>query len=310
MTAHRKNPILVTGIHRSGSTWVGKMIAQSPAVGYIQEPFNIGRHPGICRAPFKYWFQYVTEENESEFRQPLADCLRFKYQLRAQLASIRGPREIYWLVRDGRDFLSNRIAGRRPLMKDPLALLSAEWLAKTFGMDVVVVVRHPAAFVGSLKKARWAHPFAHFLEQPLLARDLLSHYQEDLEKYASEEQDIVSQGILLWNIIHEVILSYRERHADWLFVRHKDLSERPIEEYGKIFQALGLHFPPSIQERILKFSGAGNPTEQTSIDSIRRDSRQSWWNWKSRLSEAEIERIKVRTKRVWTEFYSEEDWGP
>ena len=31
-------PILVTGSHRSGSTWVGKMLATSPSVNYIHEP--------------------------------------------------------------------------------------------------------------------------------------------------------------------------------------------------------------------------------------------------------------------------------
>ena len=35
-----RRPILVTGSHRSGTTWVGKTIALSPSVTYIGEPFN------------------------------------------------------------------------------------------------------------------------------------------------------------------------------------------------------------------------------------------------------------------------------
>ena len=40
MSSRRARPILVTGSHRSGSTWVGKMIASHPRVAYVEEPFN------------------------------------------------------------------------------------------------------------------------------------------------------------------------------------------------------------------------------------------------------------------------------
>ena len=39
MVDHR--PILVTGSHLSGTTWVGRMIAVSPCVAYLHEPFNL-----------------------------------------------------------------------------------------------------------------------------------------------------------------------------------------------------------------------------------------------------------------------------
>ena len=42
-------PILVTGSHRSGSTWLGQMIGASDAVGYIHEPFNIDRGRVLSR---------------------------------------------------------------------------------------------------------------------------------------------------------------------------------------------------------------------------------------------------------------------
>ena len=62
-----KRPILVTGSHLSGTTWVGKMISQSPSVGYIHEPFSPHCEPGLCGAKFGYWFPYVSDENGSIF---------------------------------------------------------------------------------------------------------------------------------------------------------------------------------------------------------------------------------------------------
>ena len=49
-----KKPLLLTGSHRSGSTWVGIIMAASPSVGYIHEPLNLNHHPGICGAEFEY----------------------------------------------------------------------------------------------------------------------------------------------------------------------------------------------------------------------------------------------------------------
>jgi hypothetical protein len=73
-----KKAILVTGSHRSGSTWVGKMIAQSPSVVYIHEPFNleIGPCVGICSAKFNYWFTYISPENESQVYRAIANTIK------------------------------------------------------------------------------------------------------------------------------------------------------------------------------------------------------------------------------------------
>ncbi len=64
-----RKPILITGSHRSGSTWVGKIIAEAPSVIYIHEPFNVDFPPGagVCNVKFEYWFTHITRENETGF---------------------------------------------------------------------------------------------------------------------------------------------------------------------------------------------------------------------------------------------------
>ena len=44
-------PILVTGAHRSGTTWVGRMLCASGEAHYVSEPFNVGK---ICFKSVKY----------------------------------------------------------------------------------------------------------------------------------------------------------------------------------------------------------------------------------------------------------------
>ena len=51
--------VLITGAHRSGTTWTAKVLSADTRVHYIAEPFNIGfNHPG---SPVNYWFQYLDE---------------------------------------------------------------------------------------------------------------------------------------------------------------------------------------------------------------------------------------------------------
>src|SRR5439155_664004 len=78
--------------------------------------------------------------------------LRFRYNLGGQLAHLRDVEDVRRLAVDGAHFLGSRLRAARPLLKDPIAAFSASWLARTFGMATVVVVRHPGAFASSLKR--------------------------------------------------------------------------------------------------------------------------------------------------------------
>ena len=249
MTSSSDNPILVTGSHRSGSTWVGRMLALDPRVGYIMEPFNLLHRPGICRAHFKHWFQHVSADDEEDYASAIEDCLNFRYSVAAELVSIRTARDMGRMVRDFWIFANHRLHGRRALMKDPIALFSAGWLSHRFDMDVVVLVRHPAAFAGSLKAAHWPHPFQHFLAQEELIERYLTGFRQEIEEQARNPGDIIDQAILLWNVFHSVIYQYQSEYASWHFLRHEDLSRDPVANYRDLYNELGLEFSARIEAR-------------------------------------------------------------
>jgi hypothetical protein len=301
--------ILVTGSHRSGTGWVGQVLAASPRrVGYIWEPFSILHRPGTCVARFEHWFPYVCDENEAQVRGPVADMLAWRYAYGAELRAVRSPKDAARMVRDAARFARNRRAGALPLLKDPIAVFSAEWLADRFAARPVLLVRHPAAFAASIKRLDLRHPFGHFLAQPLMMRDWLSSYAAQLERYAAEEQDLVDQAILLWNVIHHAIAAYRTRYPEWTLVRLEDLSRRPLDEFHAIFDRLSLPYDTGVDRLIVATSDASNPVEARTADSIRRDSAAHVWNWKRRLSNEEIERVRTGTATIADRFYGPEDW--
>jgi hypothetical protein len=301
-----KKPILVTGSHRSGSTWAGKMLALSSDIAYIHEPFNINHNPGICKARFENWFPYIFDENENDYLKEIDNCLRFKYNLIAALKAIKSQKDLRRALTNFFQFYIYRHLKKRPLIKDPIAVFSTQWLAKRFDMDVVILIRHPAAFAGSLKKANWPHPFKHFIRQVSLVQNHLSSYKSEIEEFAKKEKDIVDQAILLWNLIHYMILKYRKEHPDWIFIKHEDLSENPKYEFSKLYRRLGIHLTAQIERKINNYTSANNNHGNTNF--LKRDSKSNIWSWQSRLNDEEKKRIKARTHDIAKQFYTEEDW--
>lgn len=306
-----RKPILITGSHRSGSTWVGKMIAEAPSVFYIHEPFNVSHppKPGVSSAKFKYWFTYVNRENEANFYKRIKNTIELRYDLVNALISIRSKKDIEVLKQQYGEFFKHRLQGSKPLIKDPLALFSSEWLAERFNMDVVVLIRHPAAFVSSIKKKDWTFPFSHFLEQPLLLETHLYPFEAEIREYAANNHDIVDQGILLWRIIHYMIIQYEKKHKDWLFVRHEDLSRNPLQEFQNLFNKLDLEFTEHVREVIKEYSSSTNSNEAVDGEGFfKRNSELNIWNWKDRLTPLEIEKIRNQVEDISSVFYSNRDW--
>ena len=303
-----KRPILITGSHRSGSTWAGKILSSSPKAAYIQEPFNTIIKLGVTGRSFDNWYQYISDENSDGYKYMLEDIINFQYPFRANMGKITSIKEFFEVIGALKLSYYHRRNDHIPIIKDPIAFFSAEWLSSTFNMDVLVLIRHPAAFCSSLKIKNWKFDFNNFLNQPLLMEGYLSTFRNEIHEYAKNEADIIDQAILLWNCIHHTIQIYKLRNPSWVFVRHEDLSLNPIDLFRSIFKSFNLDYTDSVKSLIIKSTGAHNPVEQQLGNEFVRDSRENIHNWKSRLSENEISKIKEKTSMISTMFYTDGEW--
>lgn len=292
-------PILVTGAHRSGTTWIGKMLALAPGVGYIHEPFSPATAPGISSAAFDAYFTRITPENEARYLPQLERTLAFRYATRSQLAALRTPRDVVRAARDARAFAAARRRNARPLVKDPIALLSADWLAERFDMEVVVTVRHPAAFAASVLRLGWRHDFDSFAGDERLRR---------FDTESRQAADPLEEAALLWRILYTVVDGYRADHPDWIFVRHEDAARAPLATFEHLYARLGLELTPQARRTIERSSAKENPVVAASRHAIELDSAASAGRWRTQLTPAEVARIRESTQDVWPRFYADEDW--
>ncbi len=301
-------PILVTGAHRSGTTWVGRMLASNPQTAYISEPLNVMHRRGIYRAQVEHWYTYITEENENKYLQPFQELLKFRYHLFAELASLRSRKDFLRMGRDLAIFTNGKLRNQHPLLKDPFAVFSTPWFAKKLNCQVVITVRHPGGFASSLKRLNWPFDFHDLLEQPMLMRDHLEKDRADMEKIQAD--DIVGQSALLWRMIYRAVHSTRQLFPDFKIVRHEDLSLDPVAGYKSLYESLGLTFTDKVRDTILNSSSSENPTElsKKKVHSVKLDSRANLDNWKKRLGADEITRIRKMTEDVSPLFYSDNEW--
>ncbi len=303
-----RKTILVTGSHRSGSTWAGNILAIAPNTRYIHEPFNIDIKDGVIENPFKYWFQYVCEENSDDYEAVLRRIIHYRYQLDNNIARVRTVQDVAKIAINQGLSLLHKIRNNTPIVKDPIAVFSADWLSKIYDMNVLVMIRHPAAFCSSLKIKNWKFDFNHFLSQPLLMDRYLGIFEKEIRYFTKNEKDIIDQAILIWNCIHHTINIYQQGHPEWLFVRHEDLSTEPVDQFQSIYETFNLKFTSKAKLIILKSSGGHNPTEQQPSNEFIRNSKTNIFNWKNRLSQNEIERIREKTHKISSTFYAEHEW--
>ncbi len=304
------SPILVTGAHRSGTTWVGKMLTASGEVTYISEPLNLWHRPGILLAPVEHWYTYICAENEQNYLPALRETLGLRYHAWAEIKSLRSRKDIMRMGRDWSAFMWGNLRKRRPLLKDPFAVFSAPWFAERLDCQVVITVRHPAAFVSSLMRLKWPFDFQDLLTQPLLMRDWLEPFRAEMETLLQTPEDVIEQSSLLWRMIYHDVAQYREHVPSLHIVRHEDLSLDPMDGFRSLYASLGLDFTSRAQKTILNASSPENPKEvsRNAIYAVRLDSRSNLQNWKRRLDLDEIARIRQMTEDVAGLYYSDQEW--
>jgi hypothetical protein len=307
-SATERRPLLVTGMARSATSWVGRILFASGQFGYVDEPFNLVSPPGTVRVPVPYWYAYVTSENEDTVLQELADLAAFRYPLRHELARCRRPADVLHTAKMWRRSMRSR--SLRPLLKAPHAVFSAEWFERRLNSQVVVVVRHPAAVVSSWKRLGWGFDLYNLLAQPALLRDWLGPMAEEMKIAATEGHDAIDRIALLWRAIYSVVAEYQSRFPAFIVVRHEDLSREPTKGFAALYRRLGLTYSKEVADVVSASTSKRNP-EQLTVEDAYRTAVNSAANvdaWKRRLTLEEAARIRALTAPVASRFYADAEW--
>ncbi|NRQ34440.1 sulfotransferase [Nonomuraea sp. NN258] len=242
-------PVLVTGLPRSGTSWVGRMLAAGGELIYVNEPLNPGHPPGGCPgvldARVSHRFQYICDDDRTGWLPAFRDTVALRYRWAAELRANRSPYDLARLLRYGTAFAYGRLTGRRALLDDPFAVLSAGWFARRLGCRVIALVRDPVSVVASWRRLGWHVPVREWLDQPLLLRD----HPWLLELRALDgSADQLATTAALWRAARRVLAATPGIEV----VSYESLAADPLPGFRRLYDYAHLSWTPRAARRITR----------------------------------------------------------
>ena len=270
--------IFVTGAPRSGTTFVGKVLATPVTVDYIHEPFNPAC--GLPGVDTRYTYVRPGTPEEQELRRLVGSMLSYDFKLTTAFYERDSPlKRLVKRAVGSRGPFYLRLARLNPLsrfavVKDPVGCPLTGWLTAEFGFRSVVLLRHPVAFVASTRRLGWdlGEHLSALTSQPHLVEDWLGADSDELLRrpWATHAE----QGAVLWQALNKVLLRQADENPEILVLRHEDLSARPAAEFRGLYERLGLPWSGRVERRVRRLTGAGNRAEAETgkVQDFTRDS--------------------------------------
>jgi len=252
-------PILITGTHRSGKTWISKGIHLSGKTSYINEPLN--KDSSFFKDKVKYWYHHINENNEENFKIGYDNIINNNQSIRSIVSEVgdykKVIKEIY------RAKIQQKLTTKRILIDDPFASVSIDWFQKHYDFTIIAVVRNPSAFISSLILRKFRFPFKDLLNQKILMDEKLIMYESEIKDHSKNEHDIIEEGILLWKIIYTQLLEYKKRYKNRILISNfEEVVRNPIDEFRKIYNHVEIPFEKKEINKIIKYMAYGNKNEE------------------------------------------------
>lgn len=262
--------IFISGMARSGTTWLAEILNYDNAHRDILEPFlpSKVKTAGVFKTN-----QYLRPENR--------DPALTRHAKKILSGSFRSR----WSDWGNRKFISTR-----RIVKDVRTNLMLKWLLELRpGMPTLFLIRHPLSIHASWKKLGWGRGTAAKsgdFEEVIGQAELLADYPLVANGLARiSPADYFEKSIFLWGILHYV--PFRQLVSqDCLFVFYENLVLKPEEELGRIFSHLNRPFDfPSLRHKIRAPSKTNYHDKDFSVapESLIQ-------GWKKEFSKEEISR--------------------
>jgi hypothetical protein len=282
-----RRPILISGDARSGTSWVGILMAAAWNTLYYHEPAN-PYTSGIW--DLDPWYRYFRPGQHYNFYERTLDPA-FK--------GLDAP-GLRW---NDRTWV-RLVPGYQIVIKDVTTFMNLEWIYDRYNPLVVVLLRHPCAVVLSqLREARVPQPQMEIM----LAQDEL--FEDHLHKYKSVMESAVSTTEMLtalWAAKHKVVANVLENHPDWRLQSYDDLCEAPTEQFKAIYNFFGLKWTKAVERTVIEHSSL----HEDGMYSIRRISKLQAGKWKKEIEPEQLVVIRRIVDSFELPFFSKEsDWS-
>ena len=244
--------VAVVGSARSGTTWLGDLLAAGLKARIMFEPFHPVHVPEAAR------FGLMPYRRPDDEDPPFLEFCRSVFS-----GELRGP----WVDRQASRILP---AGR--VVKCVRANLFSAWLkARLSDVPVVLLVRHPTSVVLSRMGVGWdpTMDVEALLGNERLVRDHLGDDFDWARSLRTEEE----RNALVWGIHH--LVTFRQRHplTGSEVVFYEDLLADPAAVLTDIYDRLGRPSARTPERRLRRPSSTARTPRAAEEGDIRRGIR-------------------------------------
>ncbi|MTI65733.1 MAG: sulfotransferase [Firmicutes bacterium] len=324
-------PILISGIPRSGSTWLAKVLSNSPDSLYIHEPDNekhylkafflkekLHRYPYLKKSQrsdlyYRLWESILTEDfnniaNSSKVFQTMQSVNPFfiereigkkcnlildEFFSHTDVASRKKVMNVF-----AQPNVNNVKRKKTLIVKSVHNLLALDWISNNFDCKIIVIVRHPANVASSYLKLRMPDSIRNLYSQKILVEDYLAPFLGHIK----EAQGILAHISLQIGAFYYVLEQQLKKNDQWILIKHEDLCYSPESQFKILFDKLDLEWNENVQRYIRQSNkqGEGFDTKRVAKKQINK--------YKNLLSDDMIEEIKnyysVFNNSLYKKFYS------
>ena len=245
-----KKPIIISGIPRSGTTPLGKILSSINGFSMIYEPFNVNQ--GIDEVKFNYPFPNKNISLE-KFQSIFNNLIEFKSSFKkGYLKHDSISKIIFKTLMGNESSLSYLRAKKNPnikqlLIKDPFLLFSTKELCKNH--KVIICHRPLKPLAASFKRMKWN--FKEF-------KDLINFFPlNDIKSKKLKANDRISSYVIGAIQFNELFYNYFKGinlHKNLYFFSQHNFSINPKEEISNLINWLELE----TSHEILSFSESLN----------------------------------------------------
>lgn len=309
-----KNWIYVTGVIRSGSTFVGKVLSLPIEVDYIHEPFNpVCGMPGMTK-----FYQYVRPSLDTEEMQRYHELTKLIFNYNLVLKNSVSQKDSLF-----KKTIKNIVGGRGPfylrlakinpfhqavVIKDPTGNLLSEYLYAHFKVKPVIVIKHPTSFIASLKRVDWWPQLQEINDQQHLIED---YFSEEVELMNKKYSNKILGSAAYWRATYKVLLQQINQHPDWPVIIIEELSADPIPYFKKLYSNLDLPWSEKVKQSIITLTQKNRSIEARKgiVQDLKRNSAGIFQHHRDSLSLEERREIFDIVQDVALTMYSRESFA-
>jgi hypothetical protein len=261
--------------------------------------------------PLRFWLERFSPDltppvlgaTERPYFRPDAQVLSWERHVGRILRGSGFTRRSLFSGRRPRDrphALWRALSGKRLVVKEIRSNLMIGWLARTFDLRVVLLLRHPCATVASQASLGWGTKrkvIEALLEQPELVQD---HLKADFERLDPGSLDTtVARLAARWAVENRVALVMAAQDDRILPVAYEDLVARPRPGLERIFSFLGWAPMESDWRRILSRVAAGSGSGIPAAERLR--------SWREKLPARDAACVLSVVRSLGIDLYDESD---